>query len=110
MKVLVRPKAAGMQVDKELQQLVAVLPDVTVRLERIKATLLVSLLTKQDTIAENLVALRRCLPGVDAGALVLRFPEMLTQMSAAEIEAQVDLLRCVSLQMLAAEIEAQVVL
>jgi hypothetical protein len=82
------------QVDTELQQLISILPDLTVRLDRIKAGLLVQLLTNQARVAHNLLALRRCLPEANAADLVLRYPGILTEMTADDITSQVDVLRC----------------
>jgi hypothetical protein len=82
------------QVEQELGELLDVLPDLTVRLERIKATLLMRLLQHKDKVAENLVALRKALPGVDAGDLVMRYPALLTDMDNASIAAQVQALQC----------------
>lgn len=87
-------KTCLVQVDTELQQLIAVLPDLTVRLDRIKAGLLVKLLTSQGRVAHNLLALRRCLPEANAADLVLRYPGLLTEMTADDIASQVDALRC----------------
>lgn len=83
-----------MQVDDELQKLVAILPDLTVRLDRMKADLLMTLLTRQDRIANNLLTLRRILPGLNAASLVLRYPALLTDMTAPDIEARTADLRC----------------
>ena len=83
-----------MQVDSELQNLIAILPDLTVRLDRMKADLLMKLLTNQNRIADNLLALRRVLPGLNAASLVLRYPALLIDMDAHDIEARAAALRC----------------
>lgn len=82
-----------MQVNDEMNQLVDVLPDLTVRLDRIKAALLVKLLTNKERVAQNLVALRKELPGVDAASMVMRFPALLTELKADAITQQVSELR-----------------
>jgi hypothetical protein len=83
------------QVEEELGELLDILPDLTVRLDRIKASLLLKLLQSKDRVAGNLVALRKCLPGLNASNVMLRYPALLTDVDGAEIEAQVQVLRCV---------------
>jgi hypothetical protein len=82
------------QVDQQLKKLVAVLPDLTVRLDRIKADLLMKLLTRQERVAANLLALRRALPEVNAASIVLRYPALLTDMTDDIIVEQIKHLRC----------------
>ena len=70
-----------------------VLPDLVDRLGRIKAGLLMQLLQNQQRLAANLVALRKRMPDIDASDLVVRYPGMLTDLTADDIQTQFDALR-----------------
>lgn len=71
-----------------------VLPDLPERLGRIKADLLMHLLQNQQRVAGILVALRKQLPSIDASELVVRYPAVVTDLRADDIERQLQSLRC----------------
>jgi hypothetical protein len=81
------------QFDSELATLLSLLPDLRLRLDRMKADLLLKLLTRQPQIAANMLVLRRELPGANVGSMVSRYPAILTDMSGSVIEANLQRVR-----------------
>jgi hypothetical protein len=81
------------QVDEELQKLVALLPGLELRFERMKADLLMKLLTQPHSVADRLVALRAALPSANVAAIATTLPSLLTSRTPEELTASVQSIR-----------------
>eukprot|EP00892_Ulva_mutabilis_P009767 jgi/Ulvmu1/7162/UM034_0070.1 len=73
------------RVDSELQALVALLPGLELRFDRMKADLLLRLLTHRNTVAANMIALRRELPDANIDHIVSRYPALVTNYTEQEL-------------------------
>lgn len=83
-----------LQVDDELQALMALLPGLELRFDRMKADLLLRLLTHKDRIASNMIALRRELPDANVAHIVSRYPALVTDFSEEELVHRIIAIRC----------------
>lgn len=82
------------QVDEELGKLMALLPGLEFRFERMKADLVIKLLTQPQGVAARLVALRAALPAADIAAIATTVPSLLTDQTPEELSACVQDIRC----------------
>ena len=80
--------------DEELGKLMALLPGLEFRFERMKADLVIKLLTQPQGIAARLVALRAALPAADIAAITTTLPSLLTDQTPEELTASVQGVRC----------------
>ena len=83
-----------LQVDEELGKLMALLPGLEFRFERMKADLVIKLLTQPQGVAARLVALRAALPAADIAAIATTVPSLLTDQTPEELVACVQDIRC----------------
>lgn len=83
-----------LQVDQELQTLMALLPGLELRFERMKADLLIRLLTQQQEVAAALMALRAALPAANIAAIVTQMPSLLADRSIEELQKSIGSIRC----------------
>jgi hypothetical protein len=81
------------QVDEELGKLMALLPGLELRFERMKADLVIKLLTQPQSVAASLVALRAALPTADVAVIATTLPSLLTSRSPEELTASVRSIR-----------------
>lgn len=72
----------------------ALLPGLELRFDRMKADLLLRLLTHRNTIAASMIALRRELPDADIAAMVARYPALVMDFSESELVGSIAAVRC----------------
>lgn len=81
------------QVDEELGKLMALLPGLELRFERMKADLVMQLLTQPQNVAACLVALRAALPDANVAVIATTLPSLLTSKTPEELTASVQSIR-----------------
>jgi hypothetical protein len=81
-------------VDERLLELSILLPDLVVKLDRLKADLVLQLVMDTHAVAAKLVEFRQALPAVDLSAVLAQYPRLLLDLDAAALRAQLGTLRC----------------
>lgn len=82
------------QVEQEIQALMALLPGLEMRFDRMKADLLLRLLSRRDEVAHNMLALRRELPDADIAAMVARYPALVADFTPEQLVDRIAAVRC----------------
>lgn len=80
--------------DEEIQALMALLPGLEMRFDRMKADLLLRLLSRRDAVADNMLALRRELPDADIAAMVARYPALVADFTPQQLVDRIAAVRC----------------
>lgn len=83
----------NVQVEDELNGLMALLPGLQFRFERMKADLVIKLVTQRQRVAECLVALRAALPSANIASIATTLPSLLTTQTPEELAASVQSIR-----------------
>lgn len=73
-----------------IQQLGTLIPDLTTKLDVMKADLLVKLLSDPDELSQKLVVLREALPHANISDLVTRFPYLVADNTLAAIQMKIE--------------------
>ena len=83
-------KLTPAQFRSRLVQLTVVLPDLSDRLDTMKATLLVELMRDPNDTAEKIVVVKTALPNLDVGGVIRRYPELIANHSMAELKFHIE--------------------
>lgn len=83
-------KLTPAQFRSRLVQLTAVLPDLSDRLDTMKATLLVELMRDPNDTAEKIVEVKTALPNLDVSGVIRRYPELIANHSIAELKFHIE--------------------
>lgn len=86
-------QCSDQQLNDKLQELARLLPDLASKLERLRADVLLALLSNLPRLARELLQLRDLMPQTNVSELVSKHPKLLIDMDAAAIAAKLQLLR-----------------
>lgn len=80
-------------VEGRLRELAVLLPDLVGKLDRMRADIVLALVTDTDAVAQKLVALREVLPSSNLSAMFSRHPALLLELQPQTVRQQVEEMR-----------------
>jgi len=80
-------------VDQRLDTLSALIPGLSIKLNKLQANLVLQLAKDPDSVAQRLLSLKQCLPGADLAAMLWSCPWLFSKPSLEEIDGQLERLK-----------------
>lgn len=80
-------------VEQKLQELVDIIPDLAEKVDRIKANIVIELISDTQAVAQKLLDLRNLLPDINISKLLAQYPYLIAQLEPAKVSQQLHILR-----------------